>query len=526
VDPDSARASFLESLVQKELLVLEAKARGYYTDSLVLRGTARYTDKLLQERVKLDEAQIDSVCTESQIQAEFQRSLTERKMAHIMHWSAASIDTARRRIDAGEPFEQVATAMTIDAQGAEVGGVLPWLNDTVLFDEFRVILDTLRVGGIAGPFKSRLGWHLVRLDSVRTREGADLADERDKVQKALVGERSRDSRQRTLDGYRQRYQLRLDTTATVETVTQAEADYMFAAGDTSMIGVPMSGRWIPRDSTRVLARYAGGTITTVDYRWLLLEGGYIALYGRLGPAQAINDVSELFFQRARLNEAQKKGYDRDPELKRRVDLKHEELAVDRLYAAAVASKISYTDTDEKIYYAAHKDQFPRKEFYRCAHIDVDDASVAQGIVDRIAGLDAAGFDSLKAEVERTGHLVRAFRDSGRRGSRLIGPGAVKPVAGGAAGEPAEVEEDPALVAARTMKPEEVGHVVEKDGVHSVFVLIEYQPAGDQTFEEAQQNVQRTLHNLQSEEHLTALLTEIEARYPVERYPERLRSPRG
>jgi hypothetical protein len=63
-------------------------------------------------------------------------------------------------------------------------------------------------------------------------------------------------------------------------------------------------------------------------------------------------------------------------------------------------------------------------------------------------------------------------------------------------------------------------------VHSVFVLIEYQPAGDQTFEEAQQNVQRTLHNLQSEEHLTALLTEIEARYPVERYPERLRSPRG
>jgi hypothetical protein len=65
--------------------------------------------------------------------------------------------------------------------------------------------------------------------------------------------------------------------------------------------------------------------------------------------------------------------------------------------------------------------------------------------------------------------------------------------------------------------------VDKDGTHSVFVLIEYQPAGDQTFEEAQETVKRTLHNLQSEEHLTALLAELETRYPVERYPDRLRS---
>ena len=112
--------------------------------------------------------------------------------------------------------------MTIDAKGAEAGGVLPWLNDTVFFDEFEVVLDTLRVGGVAGPFKSRLGWHLVRLDSVRSRADSDLAKEGEQVKAAILGNRSRDNRQQCLDDYRKRYRLQMDTTAIVQTVTEAE----------------------------------------------------------------------------------------------------------------------------------------------------------------------------------------------------------------------------------------------------------------------------------------------------------------
>jgi hypothetical protein len=202
----------------------------------------------------------------------------------------------------------------------------------------------------------------VRQDSVRPRAGADLANERPQARESVIAQRSRNHRQQMLDDYRSRYRLALDTTATVRTVNEASLAYITAKGDTSMLKVPMSGRWIAKDSTEVLARFADGTITTADYRRLLLEGGYMMLYGRLGPAQAINDVSELFFQRARVLEAKKLGYDRDPELRRRVELKREELAVDRLYATEVTSKIAYTENDEKVYYAAHKDQFPRKEF--------------------------------------------------------------------------------------------------------------------------------------------------------------------
>lgn len=502
---DSARELFLESLVQKELLVLEARARGYFEDQQVTLGTRRMHDRLLQERMKEEEARADSTITEADLEARYKVSLSERKLAHIMHWSGASIDSARDRIDAGESFEKVATEMTIDAQAAEAGGVMPWLNDTVFPGEFLAVLDTMHVGGLAGPFKSRLGWHLMREDSIRTRAGADLAADRESLRRDLLGVRTRDHRWAALDDYRKRYSLQLDTTATVQTVTEAGAAYMAVAKDTTKVTVPMSERWVARDSTRILARYQGGTITTADYRNQLLEDGYRALYIRLGPAQGINDVAELFYQRVRILEGKRLGYDQDPEFKRRLTLKQEELAVERLYGEAVASKIKYTESDEKVYFTAHKEQFLRQEFYRCSLLDVDDASVAQGLVERMRGIDAVGFDSLKAELERGGHLIRGFRDTGK----------VWAVAG-----------DPVLEEARTMKRGDVGHAVNERGEHSVFVLIDYQPAGELTFEEARENVRRTLYNTQSEEYLTALLADLETRYPVEKYPERLKDPQG
>ncbi|HWN83240.1 MAG TPA: peptidylprolyl isomerase, partial [Candidatus Udaeobacter sp.] len=239
-NPDSARVLFLESLVQKELLVLEARARGLFADSMVTLGSRQASDRLLQDRVKQDEVKVDSAITDADLQAHFKLSLSERKIAHIMHWSASSIDSARDRIDAGEPFDKVATAMSIDAQTAEAGGVLPWLNDTIFPAEFLAVLDTMQVGGIAGPFKSRFGWHMIREDSIRTRTGADLAAEREQVEKDLLVGRSREHRQQALDRYRQSYRFELDTTATVATVTEAGPAYLAVAADTSQVMVPMS----------------------------------------------------------------------------------------------------------------------------------------------------------------------------------------------------------------------------------------------------------------------------------------------
>jgi hypothetical protein len=121
----------------------------------------------------------------------------------------------------------------------------------------------------------------------------------------------------------------------------------------------------------------------------------------------------------------------------------------------------------------------------------------------MAGVKAEAFDSLVAEIEKGGTLVRSDRDTGR-----MMPGE---------------QPDPIMDAARNMAPGEVGHVVGPEGHHSVFVLIEYQPAGIESFELAKRQVQSTMYNIVAEEKLTALLKELETRYQVEVYPEKLQT---
>jgi hypothetical protein len=175
-----------------------------------------------------------------------------------------------------------------------------------------------------------------------------------------------------------------------------------------------------------------------------------------------------------------------------------------------------TEAEERAYWRDHRDQFYTLEVFRYAFIQVDDAAVAQALVDKMSAIDwqrlrepgasAADFDSLRNEVAASGHLVNARRDTGRRSPELCG--AVPEVA-------------------RGMQPGQVGHAVESDGVHTVFLLHEYEPQKLDPFEKARDRVVRTLRNMHSEESLNALLASLEQKFGVERFPERLGlSPAG
>ena len=116
--------------------------------------------------------------------------------------------------------------------------------------------------------------------------------------------------------------------------------------------------------------------------------------------------------------------------------------------------------------------------------------------------EAKNFDHLLGSLAESGHLIDGRRDSGVRTAPEIGAVAE---------------------AAREMEEGEVGHVVEADGVHTVFSLISYSPWTRDDFDRSRERVHRTLRNLHSEENLKALLERLEKKFGVERYVEHLRS---
>jgi hypothetical protein len=353
---------------------------------------------------------------------------------------------------------------------------------------------------MVGPFESPYGWHMVRMEDRRQREGADLDLERDKVREDILSSRARERRLEATAGYRQGYRFEVDEEAVVATEREAEEAFRTALQDSLKRYAPLVSNWVPKDSTRVLARYEGGTITVEDYRQNLGAGGAAYLWPRLTPIASLGDVREMFHRRARVLEARRLGYDRDPEWQRRVNLKREELAVDRLYREVVLTGSNPTEEEKHAYFESHPSEFMKPERFRYAYMQVDDASVAEGLIPEMAGIEAGKFDSLSAAIQATGHLLAAFRDSGFREAA-------------ACGAVAET--------ARTMQPGEVGHVVEADGTRTVFVLISHEQAAPMAYDEAKERVERTLMNMRSEEQLGRLLQDLEAKFGVERHPERV-----
>jgi parvulin-like peptidyl-prolyl isomerase len=518
-DPDSVRKALLESLIQKELLVLEAKERGYF-DARVDSTAEAYGAALLRDQVRDGEGRVDTTVTDAEIDAWIARGKDEIRMRHIIHWSQGAIDSARRRIDAGEGFAAVAKEVSLDNQTAPDGGLLWWLTDRQLITEFREALYPLAIGKVVGPFQSVYGWHLAVIDSLRPVAATDQALDRTTLKADILATRQGDRRNAVLAGYRQDHGYRPAEKALSDVVFEAEAALSAAQGDSVFSMASLRSKWAPREPDRALATYNEGRVSVADYHDRVLGGSVQNLNRRLNQFGVRADVREIFYERVRLAEARQRGLDQEPDWKRKVALKREELAVDRLYGQ-MTEDIRFADDELRAYYDEHPEQFHQDEIVRYSFFRVDDPSVAQWLVEELEPIAqvafdstitaaerqraSAMFDSLEAEAAKNGHVIESQRDSGRREAAMA---------------PKVAE------AARTMKVGEVGHIVEAEGLHTVFILMEHTPEGTVPFEKAKWRVERTLANTESEKRLKAMLDDLEGKYGVERHVERLGSSQG
>ncbi len=77
------------------------------------------------------------------------------------------LEAIRQRILDGEDFGAVALAVSEDPGSGSEGGDLGWTEPGTFVPEFEKEIQSLRVGQISEPFKTRFGWHIVELIEVR-----------------------------------------------------------------------------------------------------------------------------------------------------------------------------------------------------------------------------------------------------------------------------------------------------------------------------------------------------------------------
>lgn len=76
----------------------------------------------------------------------------------------------RERAQQGESFHELAKSFSEDIGSAQEGGDLGWTTPGQLVPEFQEAMEDTKIGNISEPFKSRYGWHIVKVEDRRMQD--------------------------------------------------------------------------------------------------------------------------------------------------------------------------------------------------------------------------------------------------------------------------------------------------------------------------------------------------------------------
>ncbi|MBO0751810.1 MAG: peptidylprolyl isomerase [Bradyrhizobiaceae bacterium] len=90
------------------------------------------------------------------------------------------------RLNKGEDFGKLATALTEDPSGKQNGGDLGYFTRDQMVPEFSEVAFGLEKGQISGPVKTQFGWHVLKVEDRRKREPPPFDQVRGEIQEYAV----------------------------------------------------------------------------------------------------------------------------------------------------------------------------------------------------------------------------------------------------------------------------------------------------------------------------------------------------
>ena len=103
------------------------------------------------------------------------------------------LEDAIERIKGGEEFGEVAKLLSDDTGSANDGGEMGWSDPGNFVPEFEEVADSMELGVISKPFRSRFGWHVLEVMGRRTYDNTEDLKERGCVQRVQNGKLANES---------------------------------------------------------------------------------------------------------------------------------------------------------------------------------------------------------------------------------------------------------------------------------------------------------------------------------------------
>lgn len=193
-DTPAVREEVKERLINRELILQEAKRRGLEKSAEVHTQIQQATSDILQDALFADILKKKPI-SDAQIQARYKEivaKLTGTNEVHALQITVKTEAEAKNiiaELKKGAHFEKLAKARSLDPNAKDNGGDMGYGNLSMMPPNLAQALQSLKPGQISQePFQSNLGWHVFKVIDTRPAQAPSLEQIRGQIIHQLQAE--------------------------------------------------------------------------------------------------------------------------------------------------------------------------------------------------------------------------------------------------------------------------------------------------------------------------------------------------
>ena len=369
-----SKQDVLETLINRELLFLEAKNRELDKSAQVLASLEHVRQQRAVERLIENEVKSRVTVSDEEIRTYYENSdlRTKREVRgrHIMVKTAAEAQTLYQALLDGEDFAELARRFSMDRQTADKGGDLGYWDESLMIGPVSKVLFSMQPGELSAPFQGRESYfHIVRVEDQRPLPYESL---KKRIKDRLYADRLAAQTAEFRTNLRKQFNLQL----VEETWLQ-----LIKLGKTASHGIPEFG--VDEHSTRPLILYEGGQVALEQYlKWLVatspqrrpvtVDTASIARYARRTAVDSV--LLPLAAQQAGLAD--------DDEMKRYLENRRAVLMIEELRRLEAEAPI-VNEASMRAYYEEHLAWFTDPDLLIYEAILLQHEADALGVAEKV-----------------------------------------------------------------------------------------------------------------------------------------------
>jgi len=179
------KIEYLEKMIKDRMVELYSREKGLLDDPVVLSKMKDAMMRILNEQFLLSEVRKKVTVSEEEIQQYYEEHREEYikpeevRVRHILTETEAEAREVLQELEAGKDFGELAGEFSIDLRSKDRGGDLGFVTPGRTVKVVEEAAFSLEPGEVAGPLKSRFGYHIVKVDEKRPRAYRPLEEIRD-----------------------------------------------------------------------------------------------------------------------------------------------------------------------------------------------------------------------------------------------------------------------------------------------------------------------------------------------------------